>query len=105
MMAHTVYEQLADLESVLDEVRTWPDVREPRPGVFHIQRTPFLHFHIRDGRRWADARSGRDWGPEYDVPIGLSAAERRRFLSRLRKAHAATHAAFVRPSRRGTRAP
>lgn len=63
-MAHCPYSDLADLEPALAEIRTWKDIREKSPGVFYLKRTPFLHFHIKDGVRWADARCGKDWGPK-----------------------------------------
>ena len=60
-MAHCPFERLRDLDPVFREIRTWVDIREPRPGVFHVRRTAFLHFHIdKGGHRWADARAGAE---------------------------------------------
>lgn len=94
-MAHCPYAHLADLEPMLAELRKWPDVREPRPGVFYVRRTPFLHFHIKDGRRWADVRSGRAWGPRLDIPLDASSPDQMAFLARAREAYDATRAAVV----------
>jgi hypothetical protein len=92
-MAHCPFERLADLKPVLDEVRGWPGVREASPGVFYVKRTPFLHFHVnREGRRWADARSGKDWGAEIDVPEPASATAQRGFLREVRRRYLATAA-------------
>ncbi len=36
--------RLADL---LDELREFSELREPRPAEFEFQSRPFLHFHYR----------------------------------------------------------
>lgn len=89
-MAHCPFDNLDDLVDCLEEVRSWPDVREPAPGVFYLKRVPFLHFHLaRDGRRWADIRDGADWGAEVDLPIGASRAVKQRFLREARRRYVA----------------
>ena len=45
-MARCPAKLLDDLESVFAELRTWPGVVEPKPGVFYVRREPFLHFHL-----------------------------------------------------------
>jgi hypothetical protein len=63
-MGHARYEDLRDLEKVLAAVRTWPGISEPTKGIFYLRRKPFLHFHVKDGARWADAVVGkRDTDP------------------------------------------
>ena len=95
-MAHCPFERLADLEPILDEIRGWPGIREPRPGVFYVKRTPFLHFHVNaGGRRWADARLGATWGPEIDVSEPASRATGQRFLREVRRRYRATAAGGV----------
>ena len=90
-MAHCPFEKLGDLRAVLDEMRAWPGIEEAKPGIFHLKRTAFLHFHIdRDGRRSADVRDGADWGEPLDVPLPASAAAQRRLLAEARRRHAAT---------------
>ena len=44
-------EQLADLGPLLDCLRRWPRIREPRPGVFYLGDQPFCQFHSRNGQR------------------------------------------------------
>lgn len=88
-MAHCPFDQLGDLRDCFDEIRSWPDVREPSPGVFYRKRTPFLHFHVdKSGRRWADIREGADWGAEVDVPVDASRAIKQRFLREARRRYA-----------------
>jgi hypothetical protein len=89
-MAHCPYEKLRDVQEILAELRTWDEMREPRPGVFYLRRTPFLHFHTdRSGRRWADVRDGADWGSELDLPFESPALVRTRFLREVRRRHRA----------------
>ena len=90
-MAHCPFEKLADLNDCFAQLRSWPHVNEPRPGIFYLKRQPFLHFHIdKQGRRWADVRDGADWGAELDLPIGASRAQQQRFLTAVRRRYAAT---------------
>ena len=97
-MAHARYEQLADLEPVLETLRGWDDLVEPRPGIFYLKRTPFLHFHVKGERRWADARAGAGWA-ELEIPFGASATARKRFLADVKRAFAATRPSSA-PARR-----
>lgn len=88
---HCPFEELDDLAQVLDQIRGWPDIREPRPGIFYIKRLPFLHFHVdRSGRRWADVREGPSWGPEVEIPYGASSAAHREFLEEVERRYAVT---------------
>ena len=90
-MAHCPIQELDDLSDLLDAIRSWPGVREPRPGVFYVKRTPFLHFHInREGCRWADVRMGQSWGTEIEIPRNASAAVRSRFLRETQRRYHAT---------------
>ena len=89
-MAHCPYAQLRDLVPVLRAIRSWPAIREPSPGVFYIRRLPFLHFHIKDDRRWADARCGADWGPPLRIDPGADRAKRERFGRRVERCYRKT---------------
>lgn len=79
-MAHCPYEKLKDLESVLDKIRKWDGIREPKNGIFYFKSVPFLHFHIKDGKRWADAKLGKEWGPPMDIPFEATAKQKAAFL-------------------------
>src|SRR5262249_12984985 len=81
-MGHARHDDLRDLADLFAEIRRLPDVVEPRPGIFYLRRVPFLHFHTKAGRRWADAKTGATWGPEIEIPLG--AGRRARFAFRRR---------------------
>ena len=55
-MAHTKPEDLRDLEQELEALRALQNVREKSKGVFYYKSLPFLHFHDKDGARWADLK-------------------------------------------------
>jgi hypothetical protein len=94
---HCPYRHLSDLKGCLAQIRQWPEIVEPQPGIFYLGRTAFLHFHLTDGIRSADARAGKDWGDPVPIPIGSSATAQRQFLSELRRRYKAT-LKFSRPS-------
>ena len=89
-MAQCPFQKLKDLKLVLDQVRAWDGILEPKPGIFYFKRKPFLHFHEKEGRRWADAKSGAEWGPEIEIPFEASAKERQRFLATIQKRYRET---------------
>ncbi len=90
-MAHCPFETLADLRDTLDEIRAWPGIREPRPGIFYLARVPFLHFHIdKTGRRWADVRDGAEWGGEIEIAVGASRTLQLRFAREVKRRYQAT---------------
>jgi hypothetical protein len=83
-MGHARGQDLLDIADVLGEVRALPGVSERSPGIFYLGRTPFLHFHTKDGDRWADAKVGREWGPEMPLPFGSRARMKSAFLKEVR---------------------
>lgn len=100
-MGHCAYSELADLEDILTELRTWDSVRERSPGVFYVKTKPFLHFHSnRSGERWADARRGLTWGPQLAIPPGADAVSRRAFRERVREYYEETVAALAPKARK-----
>ena len=93
--------RLDDLTEVLDEVRRWEGVEDRSGGTLYLRRKPFLHFHVgRDSRR-ADVRGSEGW-VQVDLPEPAPASARRRLLTELRTAYAAT-ATPPRPARPGAR--
>ena len=62
-MAHCPYEKLEDLKSALETIRSFPKLKEPKPGIFYLKSRGFLHFHIdKENQRWADVVDGKTWG-------------------------------------------
>ena len=84
-MAHARYADLRDLEDVLEVIRKMPGVTEPTPGIFYLKRVPFLHFHTKDGARWASAKIGSSWGPEIQIPFGCGQRTKTSFLREVRR--------------------
>jgi len=98
-MGHARHEDLRDLDDVLAEIRAWPGVAERAAGVFSLGRRPFLHFHARGAARWADARTGRTWGPEIPLPFDASRTVTSAFMREAR----ARYLACVESGRRAAR--
>ena len=90
-MAHCPYELLKDLEPILSEIRKLPQIKEPKPGIFYLKGQGFLHFHIKDGRRWADARNGKKWGAEMDIPFAPSKKIIKEFLIEINRRYENTN--------------
>lgn len=78
-MGHTKPNDLIDVQDVLERVRKLSNVREKSPNVFYFKSKPFLHFHDKDGKRWADVIHGGAW-KFLDMPFGASAKVKKAFL-------------------------
>ena len=82
-MAYCPPRMLEDISGVLVMVRTWPGVVERKPGIFYVNREPFLHFHrVAGGERRADVKGRRGWS-KIVLPIPLPAGARRTFVRTL----------------------
>lgn len=79
-MGHTKPQDLLDVQELLAQVRSWEHIREKSPNVFYYKSKPFLHFHDKAGRRWADVLEGGAWGPEVELPFRASAKLKATFL-------------------------
>jgi hypothetical protein len=79
-MGHTPADKLKDIKDVLSEIRKWPGIKEKGVGIFYFKSIPFLHFHDKDGARWADVKTKTGWGKPIDLPFDASSIQRRRFL-------------------------
>jgi hypothetical protein len=86
-MGHTKPEMLADLAGELEVVRGLEGIKERSPGVFYYRSTAFLHFHDKDGKRWADVKTPRGYR-EIDIEFQPDARTRRKFLESVKDAHA-----------------
>jgi hypothetical protein len=84
-MGHTQPKDLKDLQPILDQIRTWEHLKEKSPNIFYFKSKPFLHFHDKNGKRWADVRDGETWGKEIAIPFDCAAAQSRSFLDEVRR--------------------
>ncbi len=89
-MAHCPYDKLTDLELELDGIRAWPNIVEMSQGVFYVKSKPFLHFHEKDGQRWADCKVGTSW-QKIEVPFGAKKMGRAAFLKAAKKLYEAMY--------------
>src|SRR5262245_42237959 len=99
-MGHARADELRDIDDVVVAIRALTGIVERSPGIFYIRRSPFLHFHTKDGRRWADIKSRTEWGCEVPLPFECSPGAKTAFLREVRARHRATVGARLRPSRR-----
>lgn len=66
-MARCPYDKILGLEPAFIEIRKLEKIKEPKPAIFYIKTSGFMHFHTKDGRIWADVFNGKSW-QETDVP-------------------------------------
>ena len=79
-MGHIKPELIADLSTELAVVRELPLIKEKRPGVFYFKSVPFLHFHDKEGQRWAHLKEiNGDW-KRVDIPFQASLTQKKRML-------------------------
>jgi hypothetical protein len=91
-MGHTKPEDLADIAGELDAIRSLEGIVERSRGVFYYRSSAFLHFHDKDGSRWADVKTPTGYR-KVAIEFDAGSAARQRFLSAVRKAHAVIDAA------------
>lgn len=76
----------ADIDPILSELRSWPELTETSTGHFYVNRKPFMHFHYGWTERHSDVKTGAEWGPPIPISLGEpSAAEVRSFLAEVRR--------------------
>ncbi len=86
-MGHTRPESIADIARELDSIRGFDAIREKSAGVFYYKSIPFLHFHDKDGVRWADVKTPNGYR-KVGIEFRATAAARRRFVKAIKDAHA-----------------
>jgi len=89
-MAHCPAENLNDLADILAELRNWSGLKEKQTGIFYFKGKGFLHFHLKDGRRWADIREGQDWGTPLDLPFNPDQISCKAFLAEAKRRYNVT---------------
>ena len=85
-MGHSKPESRSDLTLELGRIRSLEAMVEKKPGIFYLGNVPFLHFHDKDGRRWADLKVKTGWR---SLPIDVDAGNtaKRAFLKSVLAAH------------------
>ena len=86
-MGHTKPADLEDLQDLLDQLRAWDGIREKSKNVFYYKSAPFLHFHDKDGKRWADIRSKKNWDKLLKIPFNATARQKAAFLEAVGKCY------------------
>lgn len=86
-VAHTKPADLLDLSDLLADLRKIPGIVEKKPGIFYRKGGGFLHFHDKDGIRWADVKEGGEW-KRVELGFQATAAEKKRLLAAARRAAA-----------------
>ena len=89
-MSHCSYENLSDLEPALSFIRSLEKIKERKPGIFYLKSRGFLHFHEKNGKRWADIRDGENWGSEVPISLNPDQEEIDAFIQEVRRRHQAT---------------
>ncbi len=84
-MGRCPYEQLKDIEPILTEIRSLSNIKEPKPGIFYFKNQGFLHFHLKEDRRWADAREDKNWGPEIEIPFNPTKSLVKKFIDEVKR--------------------
>lgn len=83
-MAHAKADDLKDLKPLLGDIRTLHELKEKSLGCFYLKGKGVLHFHIKQGRRYAHVFDGKKWH-EIDLPNPISQVARKRAFSQIQK--------------------
>ncbi len=83
-MAHATANDLKDLKTLLENIRTLEGLKEKSLGCFYYKNKGILHFHTKQGRRYAHVSDGKHWH-EIDLPEQISPLAQKRTFSTLRK--------------------
>lgn len=78
-MAHTKPENLHDIAPLLAELADLPGVTQKKPGIFYVKSISFLHFHDKDGVRWADVKDAGGWS-QVSLDFGAGKAAQAKLL-------------------------
>lgn len=62
---------MKDLDALLGLARAQPQLKEKSPGCFYHKNRGVLHFHTKQGRRFAHVSDGITWH-EVELPWKIS---------------------------------
>ncbi len=92
-MGHTKADQLKDLKNELDIIASFEGVKQKSPGIFYWKTTSFLHFHDKDGKRWADVKTpDGDW-LSIEIDFNATAKDKIAFVKVAQAAYKKLHSA------------
>lgn len=77
-------DKVKDLEKELSTIAKFENMNRKSEATFYVKSKPFLHFHEKDDRRWADVKTATGW-KEVPIPFGAKASERASFLKTVSK--------------------
>ncbi len=81
-MAHANAHDLADLKVLLEGIRSLGSLKEKSLGCFYLKNKGVLHFHTKDGRRYAHVFDGKRWH-EVDIKTKPTKAAQSNILGEL----------------------
>lgn len=55
-MKHATPETIARIESLLNQVRNFGELREKKAGIYYYKSSAFLHFHEEGNQIYADIK-------------------------------------------------
>ena len=101
-MKHAGSAALGALEDLLIELRSLPELRERKRGVFYCASVAFLHFHEDPSGLYADVKKAGDF-----IRLRVNSDAERRALVTLVRATCASQASAGKPQPRrlGSRRP
>jgi hypothetical protein len=83
-------DSLKDLASEFAKIEKLAGVKHKSFGTFYYKNTPLLHFHEKDGKRWADLRIAEKW-QKVEIDFSADAKVKKQFLGAVTEAHQALH--------------
>ncbi len=83
-MAHAKTDDLKDLSRLLENIRTCEGLKEKSPGCFYYKGKGILHFHVKQGRRYAHVSDGKQWH-EVELPAQISSLAQKRAFAIIQK--------------------
>jgi len=90
-MGHTTADNLKDIQSELEMIARLEGVKQKSPGIFYLKTTPFLHFHDKDGKRWADVKTVDGGWQSVEINFNPSTKIKTAFVKIAESAHKKLH--------------
>ena len=75
----TAFQSVKALKKIIEEIAGWDAIKEKGTGIFYFRSTPFMHFHDKDGERWAHVKNGKKWGV-LEIPFDAKQTQQKDFM-------------------------